>query len=98
MRRCHGYAGQADSLSEIGGVIKYELAEHAKGELAMLPKYAQETDDQELKDRLKALSNTPMTPEERREQIVSFVFSGRGKHDQRTREEIKKSLEEQGLI
>lgn len=64
----------------------------------MLPKHTQETNDQEIRDQINSLSKDPMTPEERREQMVSFVFSGRGKHDKRTKEQIKKSLEEQGLI
>ncbi len=51
-----------------------------------------------LAEKLKKASNRPMTKKERREQIISFVYSGLGSKDKRTKKEVEQSLKEQGLI
>ena len=64
----------------------------------MLPLASNPIDDSELLEKIREDAKTPMTPQERREQIVSFVYSGRADNDTRTKKEIEESLEEQGLL
>ena len=54
--------------------------------------------DRGLGEKLKKASRKPMTKEERTEQRISFVYGQIANKDGRTREEIEKSLREQGLI
>lgn len=55
-------------------------------------------DDKGLGKQLKKASSRPMTKKERTEQRISFVYGQIANKDGRTREEIEKSLREQGLV
>ncbi len=55
-------------------------------------------DDKGLGKKLKKASSRPMTKAERTEQRISFVYGQIAHKDGRTKEEIEKSLREQGLI
>ncbi len=55
-------------------------------------------DDKGLGKKLKKASSKPMTKAERTEQRISFVYGQIAHKDGRTKEEIERSLREQGLI
>lgn len=54
--------------------------------------------DKGLGEKLKKASRKPMTKEERTEQRISFVYGQIAHKDGRTKEELEKSLRDQGLI
>ena len=53
-----------------------------------------ENDD--LVERLRQAAQRPMSPEERREQRISYILSAVGRFDEKTRKEVEAVIDESG--